>query len=122
MASPRWIAGKAVFTIVTSIMIMPWDTAIAARVRRRRAMGVKDSALLSRPPLTSGGSYGGRRGVGRSGAAQPVGHLAQLVAEVRVGDVDKRVRPLAHGETPQLGCAVLGDHDAGVVAWCRHDR
>src|ERR1700729_2867509 len=52
----------------------------------------------------------------RSASAELVGHLAQVLPEVRVGDIDQQVGALAHRATGQLRGAVLRDHDSGVVA------
>ncbi len=80
---------------------------VAARSRSHRAHALR--APAARPHR-------------RAPVRGPLGGLAQLVAEVGVGDLGERQAALVDGQALELGRAVLGDDHVDLVARRRHDR
>jgi len=97
------------------------------------AVLVASVVLLSRSPLVQDearvaggrGSLTGYEEASRArGSAPPqaVGDAVQLISMLGMGDLGEKVGPLADGVTEQIGRAVFGDDDPGVVPRRRYDR
>ena len=78
-------------------ILMPW--ADDSREVFRQVAGFIARVLAGAPPRPRSTCWRRSGSAGRTGRpAQPVGRLAEVPTEVRMGDVGQQVRALAHGD------------------------